>query len=100
MKKVFDLLRKNGLSNRQKIEYAIMYKWGLNDILDFNEKLLNEIEEQPQGNYEITNFNFVANSSLSAQTSGPCMELNCRLRRVDRLARFAALYSDRIYIEN
>jgi hypothetical protein len=100
MKKVFDLLRSKGLTNHEKIEYAIMSKWTLNDIINFNERLLDEIEEQPEGHDEITNFNFVANSGLSAQTSGPCVEWNCRLRRVDRLARFAALYSDRIYVQN
>ena len=100
MKKVFDLLRRKGLTNHEKIEDAIMYKWSLKDILDLNESLLDVIEIQPEGNNDITNFNFVANSSLSAQISGPCVELNCRLRRADRLARFAALYSDRIYVQN
>lgn len=78
-----------------------MYQWSPKEIIDFNEKLLDAIEPQPKANSDIANFNYVANSNLSAQRSGnSCVGLNCRLQRIDRLARFAALYSDRIYIQN
>ncbi len=30
----------------------------------------------------------------------PCADLKCRMKRVQELARFAALYSDRVYIRN
>ncbi len=101
MKKVFDLLKKEGLTNNEKIERKVMYEWSPNEIIDFNEKLLDAIEPQPKANSNIANFNYVANSNLSAQRFGnSCVGLNCRLQRIDRLTRFAALYSDRIYIQN
>jgi len=100
MNKVFDLLQKHGLTNDEQIQSAIMHGWGVKDIFDFNDRLLEAINVHAPGNADITAFNFIANSDLSAQHKGACIEWNCRLRRVDCLARFAALYSDRVYIQN
>lgn len=45
------------------------------------------------------NFSFVANSSLSGGTH-PCSASECRNKRLDQLASFAALYADEVYIQN
>jgi len=101
MEKVFNLLRTEDLTNFQSIDKAIMDKWQLDEILDFNTKLTEEVPPITEVNTELTNFNFVVNSNLSANRTGNgCMDLKCRLAKIDRLSRFAALYSDRIYIPN
>ncbi len=100
MEKAFDFLAKRGLGNDQQIESAIMHKWDFTDIIDFALNLNELIDVHPEGSTEVTSFNFLANSNLSAQAYGGCGTWGCRLERIDRLARFAALYSDRIYITN
>ncbi len=44
-------------------------------------------------------FGFMANTPLSGGSS-PCSEIDCRIARVDTLARFAALYADHVAIRN
>jgi len=44
-------------------------------------------------------FSFVANSQLSGGVH-PCGSPMCRMRRADRLARFAVLYGDQVTIQN
>lgn len=42
-------------------------------------------------------FSFVANGRLGGQPE-PCSMLECRLEHIERLARFAALYADRVLV--
>jgi hypothetical protein len=44
-------------------------------------------------------FDFVANSPLSGAPT-PCLDPDCRIRHVDDLSRFAALYADRTLVRN
>lgn len=44
-------------------------------------------------------FDFEANADLSGGSDW-CSSLMCRLRKVDELARFSALYSDKVFIAN
>ncbi|GEM_PF-6020783 len=100
MNEVFDLLAKRGLTTGSGIESVIMRKWTIQQILDFNQGLVDKMKRHPVGNPDIASFSFVPNSNISAQTSGYCDVWDCRLERVDRLARFGAMYCDRVYVEN
>lgn len=100
MKELFDFLAKNRLVNDHQIESTIMHDWSMKDIIDFNDRLCEKIEPHPAGSPDITSFQFIANSSLSGQKRSDCQMWNCRVSKADNLARFASLYSDRIYIPN
>lgn len=99
MREVFELLHRRGLTSEEQIESKIMHGWSIKDILDFNAELLDTIEVTHPAETDLTAFNFIANSDMTAQR-GTCINWDCRLRRVENLARFAALYADRVYIEN
>jgi hypothetical protein len=47
----------------------------------------------------VPHFGFMANTPLSGGPS-PCSEIDCRIARVDTLARFTALYADHVAIRN
>src|SRR5689334_6281420 len=91
----FEFLRKNRLTASQ-LEKTIMAwtpaKFG--DIVVELESLLPVQKDRARSVFE-----FVANSQLSAEPL-PCSALECRLEHADELARFAALYADRILIYN
>lgn len=102
MEKVFELLEKNKLVDDEHIESAIMSRWSTGHILDFNDSLAELIEAgaQPQKEFDLSTYAFVANSNMSAQHRACCIGWDCRIRRTDDLARFSTLYSDRVYIQN
>jgi hypothetical protein len=52
--------------------------------------------EQPSSGNALSAFNFLASASLRGQSV--CDEKNCRLRKVARLARYSALYCDRVLV--
>jgi len=103
MNEVFDLLATNKLTDDEHIESTIMNQWSVKHIIDFKDRLLELIESiSPitKQSIDLGDYSFVANSDMSAQHNATCPAWGCRLRRVDDLARFSALYSDRVYIQN
>ena len=100
MKQAFDLLARNGLTSYRRIESSIMHDWSIGKIYNFNEQLRENIDFHPKGGTGVANFQFVSNSGLSAQKFADCTEWDCRVRRIDKLARFAVLYGDRVYVNN
>lgn len=103
MDEVFDLLKGNDLTDDAHAENIIMHRWSTAHILDFKDSLIELIEAAavPPGEFSLSEYAFLANSVTSGQHSGGgCISADCRLGRVDELARFAALYSDCVYISN
>jgi hypothetical protein len=100
MADVFEFLNKNGLTTQDKIESLIMDKWSKRQILDFDESWHEATPIMKPVKTAIDKFRFVVNSNLSAQLGAVCNEWGCRLRSVDKLSRFAALYADSIYIQD
>jgi hypothetical protein len=91
----YAFLRKKGLSEKnlaRKIE-----SWSNTETLDFAKEACLLLREQPEKPGTI--FRFSASSTLSGAPF-PCSSTECRLERLDPLARFAALYADQVYIQN
>lgn len=97
MKEFYDLLAKEGLTAKKFIKKII----SLSDskIIDLIMKIRQKVAEvQPQ-----TEVNedccFVVNAKLSGDVY-PCSHIEHRLEYADQLARFAALYADKVLIRN
>lgn len=99
MKKVFELLKKRGIRTFTSIEKCIMHEFRIKDILDLNARLINSMPLTKSAPKDLTPFNFTANSNMTAQHNH-CLAWNCRLRRIEETAQFAALYCDKLYILN
>jgi hypothetical protein len=75
-------------------------KWSSRDFVRFVEQF-EHLSQYPTSERRMQNsvYDFVASNSLSGG-GWPCSSLDCRLRKADELARFAALYADKIVIYN
>lgn len=102
MEKVFELLEKNNLIDDEHIESIIMSQWSATHVFDFKDSLVELVEASalPRKELDLSDYAFIANSNMSAQHGGCCMGWECRLRRIDDLARFSVLYSDCVYVPN
>lgn len=99
---VFELLKGKKLTDDSHIETSIMAEWPFSKVLDFVEKLFVSIEADSlqKSDFSINDYPFLANSNMSGQHNGGCIEWNCRLNRVEQLARFSILYVDCLYLPN
>jgi len=99
---LFEIIKKNKLTNNDRIEKAVMSDWTLSKLFSLVEELYVSIEsESPPPNISsLKDYHFIANSNMSGIHDAGCHESNCRLGRIDRLARFATLYTDSVYIQN
>lgn len=100
MEDAFEFFDKKGLVTQEKIEDLVEHKWSIKQILDFNDSFYELMPTIKSVERDIEKFRFVVNSNLSAQVWGACQEWHCRLRSIDKLSRFAALYSDSVYIQD
>jgi|SRR5690554_466837 len=95
MHKIFQFLSENDLSNND--DFASVWAWNSYELTEFINKIdeldINEIENNN------TFFSFSANEALSSGKN-PCSSLDCRLESIKKLAQFAVLYSDNIFIYN
>lgn len=98
MEEVFDLLAKNRLTDSPSIEKAVMDDWPFAKVIDLFSKLGSLITEYAKDRPEPSNFTFLANPDLSGHRAGSCINWNCRLNRVGYLSKFAALWTDKLYI--
>jgi len=93
MRAFFEFLNKRGLSQR-RLETELQ-KWNSVQVLDF---VADCAQLLPHTVGKVSSlFYFVANSQLSGGPH-PCASLKCRIAHADTLARFAALYADRVLI--
>jgi hypothetical protein len=66
-------------------------------VRDFQEKQLSEqLQLQEQGVTPIDPFSFIASASL--RSDAQCEEIPCRLKKLDALARYAALYANEVTV--
>ena len=97
MNAIFDIFNKNGLIKRNKVLEETIASLTKLKI----EKLVNSINDQIELSSGTTYKGHCHISSFSLSGSGEeCSQIGCRLKKVDQLARFSALYSDVIYIRN
>jgi len=96
-KKLFELIRKKGVFRKDLKE--TVGKWTTSQIGSFLEEcegIAPYVESTDIGNHT---FDFAASSTLSGACY-PCSHPSCRLKQVDRVARFAALYANHVLILN
>ncbi len=100
--KLFEIIKKNKLTNQSRIEKAVFQDLTFSKLFRLAEELYLSIEsESPQPKISsLQDYHFLANSNMSGIYHAGCTEWACRLNRVERLARFATLYADCIYIRN
>ena len=69
----------------------------LDEFTDTLQGYLNNLSTEI--NYADNSYSFIANSQLSGDVSS-CAGLSCRMDNVEQIARNAALYADRVFIQN
>jgi hypothetical protein len=94
----FDILRKNNIVSRRGVNRSVIDSLSAAQIIDLAQGLKEAIEV-PTRNPSKTIFSHSTSSGLSGGRE-LCDSLDCRLGRLDELARFALLYSDQVYIHN
>jgi hypothetical protein len=92
---IFKFLQKKGLSKRNV--HRKIFGWTTGQILEFIETSYTQLLTEPERTKSL--FSFAANSNLSGAPF-PCSAIECRLTKLDSLARFAAFYADQVYIAN
>jgi hypothetical protein len=95
MHAVFEYLARRDITPKNVA--ARVFRWHPRTVI----KLISDVEELVHKSWSATRspFSFVANSQLSGGIH-PCGAAECRLKRVDRLGRFAVLYADQVTIQN
>jgi len=91
----YKYLRRRGIS--KKNVFRKLDSWDFREILDFVLEAYLTLRMRPEETESI--FTFTANSGLSGAPF-PCESIICRLNKLDSVARFAALYADKVFIEN
>jgi hypothetical protein len=95
MNEFFRFLAKKRLSEN-KFEETLS-KWDSSKTIEFIEEGSEKLT--PFKNKQSTDHSFVSNTQLSGGHA-PCVAVECRLKHVDQLARFAALYADQVLIHD
>jgi hypothetical protein len=95
MNQFFDLLDRKDLTP-QNVDIKL-WSWSPTEVIEFVELCARHLPSADEPATSI--FDFVSSSQLSGGLL-PCSELGCRLERVESLGRFAALYAERIVVQN
>jgi RNA-binding protein YhbY len=95
MNEFYEYLRRKGISARNV--FPKLASWSPKEIRDFIFEAYLLLEDKHERAKSV--FTFYANSTLSG-IPFQCISPECRLKSVDSLGRFAALYADKVYIEN
>ncbi len=99
LNELYELLNKYDLNIKNAYKSILKYKDDelCNIVQALDEALISNNDDLVDGTSH--HYNFVSNKSLSGGISG-CGEIECRLKRAEQLAKFAALYADIILINN
>jgi hypothetical protein len=103
MHPLISIFEKKGLVGGDQIERAILTEWSIAQIETFFEELYDataaaesDVQKTATDDNPLTAFNFVSSFSLSG--AGGCPALSCRTERAQLVARYAALYADRVIV--
>jgi hypothetical protein len=98
MNSLSDFFHKQDLIRKYSIRLKTLNRLSLADMID----LAQEVEDilKNQGYRPASSkFQHAASLTLGGGTE-ECSSLECRLKRVEELARFALMYSDKVYVHN
>lgn len=99
---LFDLLRRKGITHPESAQ-SVLERYRLPQLVDLDRELAETAEaaaeeaRETENQDDVTGFDFWPNSDLTAALGG-CQEPPCRSQRLERLARFATMWADSIYI--
>jgi len=95
---LLDLLDNAKILQGDRIDVRRVLKFSAGQIKDIGKQAA--IATKPTaGEAARDRFSHIATLSLGGATA-PCAGLDCRIRHIDQLVPFAALYSDRVYVHN
>src|SRR5271156_2518563 len=99
MNPVMQVLENRGLVSSDSVE-RLLNDWAFNKVKEVQEELdaaLNQSGGLAQpGSVMEDPFNFVASASMRGDFG--CVAWDCRLRKVNLMARYAALYTDKVVV--
>ena len=95
---LFEQIDNSGLVKQGKVDSEAISRLTVTDIIDFVQQSVELTDAADlQGEKEL----FTHSASLSlGGGSWPCAYVECRKRKAEEIAQFAAFYSDRVYIHN
>lgn len=95
---LFEQIDNSGLVKQGKVNREAISRLTITDIIDFVKQSVELTDAADlQGEKEL----FTHSASLSlGGGSWPCAYVECRKRKAEEIAQFAAFYSDRVYIHN
>jgi hypothetical protein len=98
---VISLLEEKGLSTQEAIEAAVFHRWSIQELEGLEESLVEAVQVAEKSLMDsvdsadpLSSFTFVA--SLTLAGSAGCVAPFCRAGKAQLLARYAALYADRV----
>jgi hypothetical protein len=94
----FEILEYKNLVSQNSVNRGSIESLSVTEIFEMAEAIV-ALTEQPEPNECKTIFAHSASLSLGGSREG-CSSLRCRTLRVNELARFALMYSDRVYINH
>jgi len=98
MKELISLLRSKDLITSSGVKYRTLSSYTLAKFVDLSTEIENIIKE---GHRPITPSLFSHSASLGLSGSAlECRSVMCRLERINKLARFALMYSDKVVISS
>lgn len=98
MNNFIDYLKYKDLISCRGVNTSLINRLSSAKVLDHAKELIQSTELKTESEIHTT-FSHCASISLAGGRS-ECEYIGCRLERLENLARFAAFYSDRVYIRN
>lgn len=95
---LFELLQTKNLLSRKGVNSSAIESLSITQILDIAKEIVNTTRLQTVSHNQ-TIFSYSASYSVGGGREA-CSNLGHRIERVDELARFALMYSDRVFINN
>jgi hypothetical protein len=98
IEELFDILKTEKLDTDERVERAVMHDRPARELTDVVCRLSAAVgDASGLPRMELSAFDFLPNAQIGGH-HGWCGEWGCRLGRAERLARFAALWADRVLI--
>lgn len=98
MEAIFALLEYKNILSQEGISMSTIASYTVNEIFDLAEAIVT-LSQGSELNPSTSIFAHSASLSLGGSRED-CSSLPCRNSRIDELARFALMYSDKVYINN
>jgi hypothetical protein len=101
MHEVLEILQQRGLLKRKTPSLSAVERLSITSLVDMS-KEIHEAVAKTHTPISNPTFSFSSSMGLSGggRRSSECNSIDCRIKKINQLTRFAAMYSDKIYILN